>query len=374
MSALDLLEDAIEKAGVKRMPASTRLGLRFAERRGMTTSAKRYFKVDTNADYDTGKKPTREKVRVKGLTATQNTLHAGFRAQKNPSNKPISVYRSGGKTVIMEGHHRSARAAARGQTHIDALVYRKPRIKKALEALDAAIAKAGLIKPGKPSLLRRVGFLLSTGSNERNYKIGRYLEGRKAGKGFGPKGKRRARTGTYTGVYATGVNKSETVMDAIEALDEAIEKARGMIPRGGSSKLARRIARQGAKLRDSGGDPKAAKRFSALGTLANRRKGNSIGLGYEPGKGYKSLRRTGVYKSNEPTALDQLDEAIEKARGLIVGGSRANYKRAVDATDSARRVRDATAGKSPSLSAKYGKLAVRRKRAEDYLRSRTKRK
>lgn len=327
MSALDLLEDAIEKAGVKRMPASTRLGLRFAERRGMTTSAKRYFKVDTNADYDTGKKPTREKVRVKGLTATQNTLHAGFRAQKNPSNKPISVYRSGGKTVIMEGHHRSARAIARGQTHIDALVYRKPRIKKALEALDEAIAKAGLIKPGKPSLLRRVGFLLSTGSNERNYKIGRYLEGRKAGKGFGPKGKRRARTGTYTGVYATGVNKSETVMDAIEALDEAIEKARGMIPRGGSSKLARRIARQGAKAQSKGGDSKEVKRFSALGTLANRRKGNAFGV--KGGRGYVSVQRRGVYKSND--AIDQLDEAIEKAktRGMLPkGGALKLYGRA----------------------------------------------
>lgn len=328
MSALDLLEDAIEKAGVKRMPASTRLGLRFAERRGMTTSAKRYFKVDTNADYDTAKKPTREKVRVKGLTATQNTLHAGFRAQKNPSNKPISVYRSGGKTVIMEGHHRSARAAARGQTHIDALVYRKPRIKKALEALDAAIEKAGLIKPGKPSLLRRVGFLLSTGSNERNYKIGRYLEGRKAGKGFGPKGKRRARTGTYTGVYATGVNKSETVMDAIEALDEAIEKA-GMITGGSRAGLKRMRSGHDALVArsDAGnsklGDGRRVGRINAAGAyLASRKRGRKRVVD-AAGSKVKGPRRSGVYKSNDaPTALDQLDEAIEKARGMIPGGSK----------------------------------------------------
>ncbi|MCL4715479.1 MAG: hypothetical protein KJZ75_11260 [Hyphomonadaceae bacterium] len=216
--------------------------------------------------------------------------------------------------------------------------------------MSDAIEKAGLIRSGKPPLHRRIGFLLSTNRNERNYKIGRYLESRKAGKGFGPKGKRRARVGNYSGVYATGVNKSEHVMSAIELLDDAIEKARagaqrgsraraylahryrggkgpggqprkafyksaelpmtdaveelyeavdkarGLIPRGGSSRLARRLAEQGAKARAKGGDPKASKRFSALGTLANRRKGRSIGLGYEPGKGYKSLRRTGKYK------------------------------------------------------------------------------
>lgn len=199
----------------------------------------------------------------------------------------------------------------------------------ALDQLYSAIEKAGLIKPGKPSLMRRVGFLLSTGSNERNYKIGRYLEGRKAGKGYGPKGKRRARTGTYTGVYATGINKSELSMSALDELDEVIEKARGLIPRGGSSKLARRIARQGAKLQSKGGEPKEGKRFSALGTLANRRKGNAFGV--KGGRGYVSVQRRGVYKSNDtPTALDQLDEAIEKARGrglMPKGGSLKLYPR-----------------------------------------------
>jgi hypothetical protein len=224
----------------------------------------------------------------------------------------------------------------------------------ALVALAAAIEKAGLIKPGKPSLLRRVGFLLSTGSNERNYKVGRYLEGRKAGKGFGPKGKRRARTGTYTGVYATGVNKSETQMSAIELLDEAIEKARkGLIP-GGSKKMERRLFNQGAKGRYYG--PLTSQRLSRASRYLGQRQGR-------------------VKKSSDATGgFDLLEKAIEKAKGLIVGGSRANYKRAVEATDSARRVRDITAGKSPSLSSKYGKLAVRRKRAEDYLRARTKRK
>ncbi len=293
-------------AGVKRMPASTRLSLRFAERRGMATSAKRYFKVDTNSDYDTGKKPTREKVRVKGLTATQNTIHSGFKAQKNPSKKPISVYRTpGGKNVIMEGHHRSARAAARGDTHVDALVYRRRFKKSALEALDEAIEKAGLIKPSKPSLLRRVGFLLSTGRDERKFKIGRYLEGRKAGKGFGPRGKRRARTGTYTGVYATGVNKSEHVMDAIEALDEVIEKAKGKgLIRGGSSAAAKRIRIVG--------DGRNGRVKQYLGT---RKKFGPVAAGSKGKRfeGYYEARR-GVYKSaDEPSALDLLDEAIEKA-------------------------------------------------------------
>jgi hypothetical protein len=198
----------------------------------------------------------------------------------------------------------------------------------ALDLLEDAIEKAGLIKPGKPSLLRRVGFLLSTFKNDRNAAVGQYLERRKPGRGYGRKNKLgrypRARTGTYTGVYATGVNKSETVMDAIEALDEAIEKARGMIPRGGSSKLARRLAQQGAKARAKGGDAKEVKRFSALGTLDNRRRGKAFGVGgYQPGKGYGSVTRRGVYKSTDaPTALDVLDEAIEKARGLIRGGSK----------------------------------------------------
>lgn len=260
-----------------------------------------------------------------------------------------------------------------------------------LAAFADAVVKAGLIKPGKRHILRRIGFLISAGQNPRKHAIGRYLESRKRGKGYGPKGKRRARTGTYTGVYATGINKSGEAMDAIDALYGEIEKAgrkrmvkppqlkgrtpnssrSGMIPygsrhqrqrakffadrarrngeelsprakrardylntrlrgrsgprgprtgvykstelpmtdcvdelyteiekargliRGGSRRMERRIGRQLAK--DPQG-PKAAKRFSALSTLQNRRKGNALGLGYERGKGYKSLTRRGRYK------------------------------------------------------------------------------
>ncbi len=94
---------------------------------------------------------------------------------------------------------------------------------KSVDVLYEEIAKAGLIKPGKPSLVKRIGFLASTMSGargDRNSKIGRYLESRKQGRGYGAPGKRRARKGTYTGVYATGVNKS------LAALYAEIDKAR----------------------------------------------------------------------------------------------------------------------------------------------------
>lgn len=203
----------------------------------------------------------------------------------------------------------------------------------ALEALAEAIAKAGLIKPGKPSLLRRVGFLLSTGSNERNYKVGRYLEGRKAGKGYGPKGKRRARTGTYTGVYATGVNKSEHVMDAIDALDEAIEKAKvvGLI-RGGSKRMARVANRHAEKKYDGksrAGTPKGQTRADRLKQYAGLRASGlrSVRAGHPWSRDTVTWR---VKKSSDaPTALDQLDEAIEKARALSVKLSPAQRRNAV---------------------------------------------
>lgn len=253
----------------------------------------------------------------------------------------------------------------------------------ALYELAEAIAKAGLIKPGKPHLLKRVAFLLSSGSSERNYQVGRYLKRRKRG-GTIP-GSRRKRVGAYTGVYKSedgmtaidelaeaiekagkglirggsratydriqrktqdafetvkdpGMNnyrrrkaeyssgpkreglerqsralsylshrqrrvkksaaQKETPMTAIDDLNDAIDiaKARGLIPRGGSSKMARRVAQQGARAQAKGGDPKAAKRFSALGTLDNRKKGRAIGLGYNEKGGYKSLTRRGKYK------------------------------------------------------------------------------
>lgn len=186
---------------------------------------------------------------------------------------------------------------------------RKTGVYKAMvEALEA-VAKAGLITPGKRPLLHRVGFLLRAGKSDRHASIGRYLESRKRGLGYGPKGKRRRRTGTYTGVYATGVNKaSEHDMDAIDGLYDAIEKAArrggprsGLIPYGSSHQRKRaeffsaRASRRGVKL-----TPRQARAKSYLGEL------------YRGGKGPGGAPRKAFYKSE---AIEALDGAIEKASG-----------------------------------------------------------
>lgn len=204
----------------------------------------------------------------------------------------------------------------------------------ALASLAEAIAKAGLIKPGKRPLLHRVGFLLSTGKNDRKAAIGRYLESRKRGKGFGPRGRRRARTGTYSGVYATGVNKSENSMDAITTLYAEIEKARGgprsgMIPYGSRHQWGRarffeaRAKRNGEKL-----SPRAQR---AKGYLAQRIRG---------GKTPNGATRRAFYKSAELPMTDAVDElytAIEKAKGLMPRGGSSKMARRFNPRDLLRR-------------------------------------
>lgn len=196
-----------------------------------------------------------------------------------------------------------------------------------LAALYAEIEKAGLIRPGKRPLLHRVGFLLST-MNDRKQRIGRYLEGRKRGLGYGPKGKRRRRTGTYTGVYATGVNKSGAItMDAVDALYTEIEKAArrggprsGLIPYGSRHQYGRakffeaRAKRNGETL-----SPRAQR---AKGYLANRFRG---------GKGPKGSTRRAFYKSEQAMSneIDNLYEAIEKAKGLIPRGGSSKLARRI---------------------------------------------
>lgn len=103
------------------------LAFRNLELKRLTTPTKRFFRVG-EVDYTTRAKPTRQKVKLGGLIATQPSIHAGFRTQKNPTKGPISIFRSPkGQHYIIEGHHRSARAVVRGDKHIDALVYREPR-------------------------------------------------------------------------------------------------------------------------------------------------------------------------------------------------------------------------------------------------------
>jgi len=60
-------------------------------------------------------------------------------------------------------------------------------------------AQSGLMRAGKRPLHERIAFLLSTGRDERNYEIGRYLDTRRAGGRFGANGRR---TGNYSGVYS----------------------------------------------------------------------------------------------------------------------------------------------------------------------------
>lgn len=224
----------------------------------------------------------------------------------------------------------------------------------ALASLAEAIAKAGLIKPGKRPLLHRVGFLLSSGKNDRKAAIGRYLESRKRGKGFGPRGRRRARTGTYTGVYATGVNKSENSMDAITTLYAEIEKARGgprsgMIPYGSRHQYNRaRFFEARAKRNGESKTPLARRGSRARAYLANRFRG---------GKGPGGRTRTGnggIYKSELPMtdAVDDLYEAIEKARRLISPRAR---------RDGARFDRKMSGGKLTNPSSALNRRITRRK-------------
>lgn len=61
------------------------------------------------------------------------------------------------------------------------------------------VSARGLMRPGKAPLMERLAFLLSTGRDERNYAIGRYLDTRRTGGRFGNNGRR---VGEYNGVYS----------------------------------------------------------------------------------------------------------------------------------------------------------------------------
>jgi len=75
------------------------------------------------------------------------------------------------------------------------------------QRMAGAETGGGLLRAGKPSLHERIAFLLSTGRDERNYDIGRYLDTRKTG-GRIPSGRRR--TGNYSGAYS-GANEAPLV-------------------------------------------------------------------------------------------------------------------------------------------------------------------
>lgn len=144
----------------------------------------------------------------------------------------------------------------------------------ALAALYAEFEKAGLITPGRRPLHQRIAFLLSTATGSgRRSKIGQYLETRKRGRAI--PGTRKPRRGTYTGVYATGVNKSESVMsDVIDDLYDTIEKAKGLLPRGGTPKAYARLAGMRAKKPNGA---KAGRQGKAMSYLMHRRR-RELGL------------------------------------------------------------------------------------------------
>lgn len=113
--------------------------------------------------------------------------------------------------------------------------------------------------------------------------------------------------------------------DAIEDLDAAIEKARGLLPKGGSSKLARRMDDRASRAYSrqfgdgTGKQQKDMKRAGEAATYLRERKGpNSTGFS-RTRAGW--ARRSPLYK-----AIDDLDTAIEKAGLRINGGVRVSPK------------------------------------------------
>lgn len=83
-----------------------------------------FLKVDEAADYGpfTGA-PEEVMVSLDDLIATQRNIHEGFLDRAN--KKPISVFvDENGRLILFDGHHRAARAIARGDQEIPARVFR----------------------------------------------------------------------------------------------------------------------------------------------------------------------------------------------------------------------------------------------------------
>ena len=89
------------------------------------------------------------------------------------------------------------------------------------------------MRSGKAPLHERIAFLLSTGRDERNYAIGRYLDTRKTGGRFA---KGRRRTGNYNGVYS-GADDTASPLVSREAPQESRPSFGELSPR--EAQLAR---------------------------------------------------------------------------------------------------------------------------------------
>lgn len=83
-----------------------------------------FLNVDEGADYGPFLgSPEEAMVNVGDLVATQGRIHAGFLDRAN--KKPVTVFVGpDGRLVLFDGHHRAARAVARGESEVPARIFR----------------------------------------------------------------------------------------------------------------------------------------------------------------------------------------------------------------------------------------------------------
>ncbi len=181
------------------------------------------------------------------------------------------------------------------------LVISVGRDKSGTQRWGWSIKKAGkgMIPRGTSALRRK----LALGGAGRSH-LAAYAARREKGRLLNP-------NGSLKGPRRTGVYKTAA------ELFETIEKARGLLP-GGSTKLSRALNDRALR---------AYKRIASDGSGASHREilRSASASKYLGTRAWKRQRagaldhyaRNGVYKS-----LEQLDAVIEKAKGLINGGSR----------------------------------------------------
>lgn len=130
------------------------------------------------------------------------------------------------------------------------------------------------------------------------------------------------------------------LMTKLIETDEKVEKA-GMIPRGGSMKLRRRLWDKREKLesgRRAGGGAEGKRIGRATAYLSQRFRGGGF-----IDRGHRPVGRRGVYKS-----LTALDTAISKARGLIPKGGSSKLSRRMG-----KRHKSGEPGLRPAIAQTY---------------------
>lgn len=157
---------------------------------------------------------------------------------------------------------------------------------------DEEVEKAGLRPPGGSKGASRRAFIAARLGGAAS-SLTRRGVGTKALEASG-KLSRRVKVAAYLESRAKRVRKSTNAPTALEALDEAIEKARGLLPKGGSSKLRNRIWDRREKLANKLGFDGAKGRRMGRATryLASRHKGGRSGAP----NGAGAIRTSGKYK------------------------------------------------------------------------------